>query len=163
MTASILGLARRGGLTITAAAPAAMAARLRSMQTWRPAAMVPATTGTRAGGGGDGGSAALDADLEPVGHGSSDYGNAAGGVREDRPQDESPLAVVEAGRLARHAERREPIHPGADVEIDDAPEARQVNVALRVEGRGDDGEDSGQIRERLFGHCGCAPAVFVDA
>src|SRR5436190_19760236 len=46
-TASELSLAIRGGLIITAPAPAARARRVYSMQVRRPSAVVPATTGTR--------------------------------------------------------------------------------------------------------------------
>ena len=46
-TASELIFSIRGGLIITAAAPAAFARRVYSMQVRNPSAVVPATTGTR--------------------------------------------------------------------------------------------------------------------
>ena len=46
-TASELIFGIRGGLIITAAAPAAFARRVNSMHVRRPSAVVPATTGTR--------------------------------------------------------------------------------------------------------------------
>ena len=99
----------RGGLTITAVAPAAWASRLYLMHVRVPSAVVPATTPIR-----------------PLTWFDHDLQHAL------------PLAVVQPRDFAGHAQHRDAVDAGGDEQIDDAAEAVLVDVPGRRERRRQD-------------------------
>ncbi len=108
LTLAELSLGARGGLTITAAAPADCAARLNSRQVCRPSVVVP-----------------------------DDHRHPAVDLRQHGVEHQRPLALGQARGLAEHAERGEPRDARADEVFDIAPKALDVDVTALPERRGE--------------------------
>ena len=106
LTLAEFSFGARGGLTITAEAPAACAARLNSRQVCRPSVVVPTTTGTRP--------------LTCVSTVSSTSARSRSVRRAASPS--TPSAV-------------NPVTPGADEVLDIAPKALDIDVTTLPERR----------------------------
>jgi hypothetical protein len=90
-------------------------------------------------GGGPGGSrlpAVLDAGPGAVGTGPGHDPDSPGHLIDDDLEHPRPLAIIEPGHFAGHAERGHPVHAGRNEELDHAAQARFIDVAvLRERGR----------------------------